>query len=56
VQASVGKLRAPDDPTHGDQDGSAYNGHFGCTCYHLLFNQFGDLERFVLRPGKVIDV
>jgi len=42
-------------PTHGDQDGSAYNGHFGCTCYHplFLFNQFGDLERCVLRPGNV---
>ena len=24
-------------PTHGDQEGSAYNGHFGCTCYHPLF-------------------
>ncbi len=21
-------------PTHGDQEGTAYNGHFGCTCYH----------------------
>ncbi len=21
-------------PTHGEQEGSAYNGHFGCTCYH----------------------
>ena len=33
-------------PTHGDQEGTAYNGHFGCTCYHplFLFNQFGDLE------------
>ena len=33
-------------PTHGTQEGSAYNGHFGCTCYHPLFcfNQFGDLE------------
>jgi hypothetical protein len=20
-------------PTLGDQEGSAYNGHFGCTCY-----------------------
>ena len=31
-------------PTHGDQEGSAYNGHFGCSCYHPLFvfNQFGD--------------
>ena len=33
-------------PTHGEQEGTAYNGHFGCTCYHplFLFNQFGDLE------------
>ena len=42
-------------PTHGDQEGTAYNGHFGCTCYHplFLFNQFGDLERSSLRPGNV---
>lgn len=32
--------------TYGDQEGTAYNGHFECTCYHplFLFNQFGDLE------------
>jgi len=24
-------------PTHGDQEGAAYNGHFACTCYHPLF-------------------
>ncbi len=23
-------------PTHGEQKGTAYNGHFGCTCYHPL--------------------
>jgi hypothetical protein len=42
-------------PTWGDQEGSAYNDHFGCTCYHPLFvfNQFGDLERGTLRPGSV---
>jgi len=42
-------------PTHGAQEGTAYNGHFGCTCYHPLFvfNQFGDLERCALRPGNV---
>jgi hypothetical protein len=42
-------------PTFGDQEGAAYNGHFGCTCYHPLFvfNQFGDLERCALRPGNV---
>jgi len=42
-------------PTHGEQEGSAYNGHFGCTCYHPLFcfNQFGDVERAILREGNV---
>src|SRR5918912_1165280 len=42
-------------PTYGDKEGSAYNGHFGCICYHPLFvfNQFGDLERCALRPGNV---
>ena len=42
-------------PTHGDQEGSVWNGHYECTCYHPLFvfNQFGDLERCSLRPGNV---
>ncbi len=42
-------------PTHGEQEGTAYNGHFGCSCYHplFLFNQFGDLEWCSLRPGNV---
>src|SRR3954466_1422574 len=42
-------------PTFGQQEGSAYNGHFRCTCYHPLFvfNQFGDLERCALRPRNV---
>lgn len=42
-------------PTHGDQEGSVWNGHFVCTCYHPLFvfNQDGDLERCALRPGNV---
>jgi len=41
--------------THGSQEGTAFNGHFGCTCYHPLFsfNQFGDLERALLRRGNV---
>ena len=40
--------------TYGHQQGSAYNGHFGGTCYHPLFvfNQFGDLERVMLRRGN----
>ena len=42
-------------PTHGEQEQSVWNGHFGCTCYHpiFVFNQFGDLERCALRPGNV---
>ena len=42
-------------PTHGEQEQSVWNGHFGCTCYHPLFvfNQFGDLERCALRAGNV---
>jgi Transposase DDE domain group 1 len=42
-------------PTHGEQEMSVWNGHYGCTCYHplFLFNQFGDLERCALRPGNV---
>jgi len=48
-------MDSSESPTYGEQEGSAYNGHFGCTCYHPLFvfNQFGDLERCVLRPGNV---
>ena len=32
--------------TYGRQEGTAYNGHFGCICYHPLFcfNQYGNLE------------
>ena len=62
---TVHKQRAPkmivldmdssESPTYGTQEGSAYNGHFGCTCYHPLFvfNQLGDLERCALRSGNV---
>ena len=40
--------------TYGQQQGTAYNGHFECVCYHplFLFNQFGDLERAMLRRGN----
>ena len=40
--------------TYGEQEGSAYNGHFECLCYHplFLFNQFGDLEYAMLRRGN----
>ena len=42
-------------PVHGEQEGSAYNGHFGCTCFHpvFCFNQFGDCEGAMLRSGNV---
>ncbi len=42
-------------PVHGQQEASADNGYFGCTCYHPLFcfNQFGDCEGALLRPGNV---
>jgi hypothetical protein len=48
-------MDSSESPTHGEQEGSAWNGHFRCTCYHplFLFNQFGDLERCLLRPGNV---
>ncbi len=48
-------MDSSESPTYGGQEGSAYNGHFGCTCYHPLFvfNQLGDLERSALRPGNV---
>jgi hypothetical protein len=41
--------------TYGHQEGSAYNGYFECTCYHpvFCFNQYGDLERALLRNGNV---
>ena len=40
--------------TYGQQEGTAYNGHFKCLCYHpqFLFNQFGDLEYAMLRRGN----
>jgi hypothetical protein len=48
-------MDSSESPTYGEQEGSAWNGHFRCTCYHplYLFNQFGDLERCALRPGQV---
>jgi hypothetical protein len=42
-------------PTYGNQEGTAYNGYFQCTCYHPLFcfNQYGDMEQAFLRNGNV---
>ena len=48
-------MDSSESPVHGQQEGAAYNGHFGCVCYHplFLFNQFGDCEGATLRPGNV---
>jgi hypothetical protein len=42
-------------PVYGQQELSAYNGHFESTCYHplLLFNREGDSLAAKLRPGNV---
>jgi len=47
-------LDSSESETYGEQQGSAYNGYFECTCYHplFLFNQHGDLERAMLRRGN----
>ena len=48
-------MASSESPTYGEQEGGAYSGHFGCTCYHLLFvfNQLDDVERCALWPGNV---
>jgi hypothetical protein len=55
LKYSVLDMDSSVSPTHGDQEGAAWNGHFDCTCYHpnFLFNQFGMLERCALRNGNV---
>ena len=42
-------------PVYGEQEQSAYNGHFESTCYHplVLFNGEGDCLAAKLRPGNV---
>jgi hypothetical protein len=42
-------------PVYGQQERSAYNGHFESICYHplLLFNREGDCLTAKLRPGNV---
>jgi Transposase DDE domain group 1 len=48
-------MDSSESPVHGNQEGSAWNGHFNSRCYHPLFvfNQFGDCEGATLRPGNV---
>ncbi len=55
IQKLVLDMDSSVSETYGQQEGSAYNGHFGCDCYHplFLFNQDGDVERTLLRHGNV---
>ena len=48
-------MDSTESPVHGQQEGSAYNGHFESVCYHplLLFNHHGDCLSAKLRPGNV---
>jgi len=48
-------LDSSESPVHGEQEGSCYNGYFKSVCYHPLFcfNEYGDCEGAMLRPGHV---
>jgi hypothetical protein len=48
-------MDSSESPVHGEQEGSAYNGHFESVCYHplFLFNHCGDCLAAKLRPGNV---
>src|SRR5438128_1189915 len=48
-------MDSSESPVHGQQEGSAYNGHFESVCYHplFLFNDDGDCLAAKLRPGNV---
>src|SRR5262245_18039209 len=48
-------MDSSESPVHGQQEGSAYNGHFESVCYHplFLFNDEGDCLAAKLRPGNV---
>ena len=50
-------MDSSESPTYGAQEGSAYNGHFGCTCYLLppaiRLQPVRRCRTFTLRPGNV---
>ena len=48
-------MDSSESPVYGEQEGATYNGHFETVCYHplFLFNEFGDCEGAMLRPGNV---
>jgi len=43
-------MDSSESPTYGNQEGPAYERHFGSTCFHPLFvfNQFGDMLKPVV--------
>jgi hypothetical protein len=55
AQRVVLDMDSTEIPVYGEQEFSAYNGHFESTCYHplLLFNGEGDCLGAKLRPGNV---
>jgi hypothetical protein len=48
-------MDSSESPVYGEQEGATYNGHFETVCYHplFLFNEFGDCEGAIPRPGNV---
>src|ERR1700691_5187395 len=48
-------MDSSESPVRGQQEGSAYNGHFESVCYHplFLFNDHGDCLAAKLRSGNV---
>jgi DDE family transposase len=48
-------MDSSESPVHGQQERSAYTGHFETVCYHplFLFNGHGDCLVAKLRPGNV---
>lgn len=55
IRVIILDLDSSESPVYGEQEGGAYNGYFGLTCYHPLFcfNQYGDCLKVKLRPGNV---
>ena len=55
LQRVVLDMDSTEIPVYGEQEHSAYNGHFESTCYHplLLFNGEGHCLAGKLRPGNV---
>jgi len=55
AQRAVLDMDSTEIPVYGEQENSAYSGHFESTCYHplLLFSREGDCLAAKLRPGNV---